>query len=81
MHALQMRNVPDKLFERLKNESQKHHRSISHEALAILENHLFDTMSGKEDIFSTINTLREEAAQQYGIDKPCAGTIREDRQR
>lgn len=38
MAALVLRNIPPALHQRLKDEAQRHHRSMNREILAILEN-------------------------------------------
>lgn len=80
MHAIQLRNVPDKLYIKLKEVSKKHHRTMSGETLAILEKNLCDTGS-EESFFSQIASVREEIRNTYGTSESSLKIIKEDRAR
>lgn len=82
MHALQVRNVPDKVYERLRDASKVHHRSISGEVLHLLEAALGDyKVAGQGDLLSEITSVREDIARRYGVAPSSVDLIREDRDR
>jgi len=81
MHALQIRNFPDELYEKLKKQAKSHHRSLAGEALSVLEQHLLGSPLSRDALFNEIAGVREEIAQQYGTADSSVSLIREDRQR
>jgi plasmid stability protein len=82
MHVLQVRNVPDMIYERLKNASKVHHRSISGEVIHLLEVALGGNgVAGHTDLLGEISSVREDIAQRYGVAPSSANLIREDRDR
>lgn len=80
MHAIQIRNVPDELYTRLKKVSKIHHRTMSGETLAILEKNLYETNS-HDSLFSQISSVREEIRNTYGTSESSLKSIQEDRTR
>jgi plasmid stability protein len=80
MHAIQIRNVPDELYTRLKKISKIHHRTLSGETLAILEKNLCETDS-RDSLFTQISSVREEIRNTYGTSESSLKTIKEDRAR
>jgi len=80
MHAIQIRNVPDELFTKLKKVSKIHHRTMSGETLAILEKNLSEGNS-EISLFSQISSVREEIRNTYGTSESSLKTIKEDRAR
>ena len=81
MHAIQIRNVSDELYNKLKNASQGNHRSIAGEALSILEQRLSFINAATDVLFPQIDSVREEIKHNYGSSESSAKLIREDRQR
>lgn len=81
MHAVQVRNVPDQLYQKLKAQSSGHHRSLSGEILYILEKHLLSYDNSREDIWSGIVSVHEKIKQTYGVAESSVASIREDRDR
>jgi plasmid stability protein len=81
MHALQIRNLPDELYEKLKKQAKSHHRSLAGEALYVLEQHLHGSSFSRDDLFDEIAGVREEIEQKYGATHSSVSLIREDRQR
>ena len=81
MHALQVRNVPDALYDKLKAESEIHHRSLSGEIMFILEKHLNSYVNSSDDLFAGIVSVREKMKQKYGPTESSVAMIREDRDR
>lgn len=71
---LSIKNAPDSLVERLRVRAEKHHRSLEHEALAIIER----AVAGDER--PTLSRLLAEV-QRLGIRTPreAAELIRADR--
>jgi plasmid stability protein len=80
MHAIQIRNVPDELYNKLKKVSKMHHRTMSGETLSILEKNLHESNS-EESIFSQIAGIREEIRNTFGASESSLKNIREDRSR
>jgi plasmid stability protein len=80
MHALQIRNVPAELYNKLKQSSKQSHRSIAGEALSILEAGINSQVNHK-DMFEQIDSVREDIRQNYGISESSVKIIREDRNR
>lgn len=80
MPTIQLRNVPDELFDKLKKISKKHHRTLSGETLAILEASLSE-QSSVYPLFSQISSVREEIRHLYGTSESSIETIKEDRAR
>ncbi|MBD3344968.1 MAG: hypothetical protein GF401_07890 [Chitinivibrionales bacterium] len=81
MHAIQLRNVPDELYIKLKKQAKQHHRSLAGETLWVLEQQLAHSDYSRNDVFSEINLVREEIQKKYGVGDSSVTLIREDRQR
>lgn len=80
MHAIQIRNVPDDIYHKLKQISKMHHRTMTGETLAILEKALSETNS-EESLFSQIASIREEIRNTFGTSESTLKNIHEDRSR
>jgi len=57
MLALTVKNIPQELYERLKQSARVKHRSINSEVIACLEQTLFARKASPEDVLPTIASL------------------------
>lgn len=80
MATIQVREVPDELYLKLKERARNHHRSIAKEILHILEQSLGST-GEYEAVFRDIQVTRLKVAEEFGPTPSSAGLIREDRER
>jgi plasmid stability protein len=78
--TIYIRTLPTIIYERLKQRAKRNRRSVTQEAVVILEEAL-----GKPDrpqeVWEIIDGLRERLRAQYGTFKDSAPLVREDRQR
>lgn len=79
MPTLYLRNFDETLYRRLRARARRMRRSVTQEALAILE----DSLGGKasSDVWRRIDLLREEARRRYGEMPSSVPLIRQDRER
>ena len=61
MATLTLKNVPDELYQRLKDEAARHRRSLNQEVIARLEASDAGTRT-KEEILADITAFRERLA-------------------
>lgn len=59
MAILQVRNLPDRVYERLKEKAEENRRSITREAIVLLEQALGCDTSGRDDRNRMIDALLE----------------------
>lgn len=59
MANLTLKNIPDDLYERLKDAAHRHHRSINSELIACLEKMLLPTKLSAEDVISGARAVRQ----------------------
>jgi antitoxin FitA len=62
MPTLTIRNVPDHLYEQLKQSAMQHHRSINSEVLVCLERYLITPERSKAATLARIRQLREKTS-------------------
>ena len=62
MPALTVKNIPQELYERLKQSARVKHRSINSEVIACLEQTLFARKASPEDVLARARVLRERTA-------------------
>lgn len=80
MPIIQIKNVPEAIFEELKAQAKKHHRSVSGEALNLIDKGLCrDTQ--EVALYSDIAMLRDSMRQKYGTAESSVKAIRKDRNR
>jgi plasmid stability protein len=60
MPALTIKNIPDDLYNELKNIAEQHHRSINSEVIICLERTLFPKRVSPEDKLINIQALRSQ---------------------
>ncbi|SPE29962.1 conserved hypothetical protein [Acidobacteriia bacterium SbA2] len=58
MATLTIRNIPEKLYHRLRESTAEHRRSMSEEAIARLEMTLFSNRVDPEDFLAQVRRLR-----------------------
>jgi antitoxin FitA len=61
-----IKNIPDPLYQRLKEAAEIHHRSLNSEVIACLERVLFPLRMSAEERLERAHVLRQDITQ-YGI--------------
>jgi antitoxin FitA len=61
-----IKNIPDPLYQRLKEAAEIHHRSINSEVIACLERVLFPLRMSAEERLERAHVLRQDITQ-YGF--------------
>jgi plasmid stability protein len=56
--TITLKNIPDDLYERLKQVAELHHRSLNREVIACLEHALLPTRVSAEERIARARTLR-----------------------
>lgn len=79
MPAIQIKNVPSRIYKRLKESSRRNHRSVSGEVLYLLEKSLFQQEPGALSLLNNIETTRRQIETRFGVHPSSVGLIREDR--
>jgi plasmid stability protein len=59
VRAITVKNIPDELYERLKEAAESHHRSINSELIYTLQNALMPQQIDKEHFLANARRLRE----------------------
>ena len=57
-----IKNIPDPLYDRLKQSAEINHRSINSEVIALLERALFPIRMSPEERMARANVLRQDIA-------------------
>jgi len=81
MPTLHVRNVPDDLYERLRQRAAAEKRSLSAEVLALLEVAIERRPESEADLFDRIRRRRGRIYQSHGQFPSGAELLREDRAR
>jgi plasmid stability protein len=82
MPTLQVRNLPDHLYHRLKSEAEKEHRSLTQEVVAVLERGLVAGIDHRERRRRLLVDIRNgPTVPAIRKMKPTWKLIREDRDR
>jgi plasmid stability protein len=79
MPAIQIKNVPARIYKTLKEKAKNNHRSVSGEVLNILEKALFYKEQDKQSLFDRIDFTRGKIARDFGVAESSVPWIREDR--
>lgn len=80
MPSLQIRNLPDDVYEALANRAERAHRSLAQQALVELRERLTGTPgTGRRHVLETIK--RSLAIERPALQPPPEALIREDRGR
>lgn len=82
MTTLQVRDLPDQIYEKLKKEAKKKHRSLAQQAVVTLAKGLETPYSPKEKRSLLLENLSEDKLnnQTFKLSDPVK-IIREDRER
>jgi len=82
MATLQIRDLPDQIYEKLKKEAKKKHRSLAQQAVITLAKGLETPYNPKERRSILIDSLKTEnhKGKKYKLSDPVK-IIREDRER
>lgn len=68
MATMTLKNLPDDLYERLKESAARHHRSINREAIARLERALSSQPVDPEALLERARRVREKTSGIYVTD-------------
>jgi plasmid stability protein len=74
-----IKNIPDHLYERLKQTAEAHHRSLNSEVIACLERVLFPVRMSTEERLARAYELRQEIAPYVVKAKDIDEAIEEGR--
>lgn len=70
MASLTIKNIPDELYEQLKQAAHAHHRSINSELIYCLEKTLLPTKLSANDLKDAAKSLRDRVmAQRIDVDE------------
>jgi len=58
--SITLKNIPDEIYDSLKNSAQVHHRSLNSEVIACLERVLMPTQATNEAHLATARAIRAE---------------------
>jgi len=81
MPTLHVRNVPDDLYERLRQRASAEKRSLSAEVLALLEAAIQRHPESQQELFERIRRRRGEIQREHGRLPSSVDLVREDRAR
>jgi plasmid stability protein len=83
MATLYVENIPDKLYEALRNRAKAHRRSIAAEVLVLLEENVptADELKSRHEWVRKIARLRNRPTKSAGPFPSAEEMIREDRER
>jgi len=76
--AITLKNIPDKIYDRLKQSAAEHHRSINKEAIACLERALEQKVSVEERL-APIRALRASLSPRKFKSREILRAIEEGR--
>jgi plasmid stability protein len=83
MATLYVENVPDELYDALRNQAKARRRSIAAEVLALLEQNVPTPkyLKAREELYEAIIRLRQKETKNPGPFPSAEEMIREDRER
>ena len=81
MASLQIRDMPDSLYESLKNSAERDHRSLAQQALFLLATALGSRHGGKERRRHVLEEILSQRIQIKSKNIDVVSSIREDRSR
>lgn len=65
MPTITLKNIPDQIYESLKQSAEAHHRSINSEAISCLERVLLPCKSANQDRLERARQIRAGLAHQH----------------
>jgi plasmid stability protein len=77
MARLTIRNIPDELYQRLKENATQHRRSMNSEVIACLEKVLLSGPVDPEAFLVRVRALREKVSQVFVTEKDLHRAKRE----
>jgi plasmid stability protein len=80
MPTLHVRNVPDALYSRLKQQAQAENRSLSAEVIMLLDRALAEAERGQNEVLDNVRRRRFFRPDQAGA-PDSASLLRQDRAR
>ena len=83
MATLYVENVPDNLYEALRNRARQHRKSIAAEVLSLLEENIptVDELKSRRRFFQKLQQLRSRSPRTGGPFPSTEELLREDRSR
>lgn len=82
MPTLQIRNLPQELYDKLKRSARKSKRSMTQEAILLLQNSLETNLEERKRRVTDLQALNEKVAKPEGANiEEIIQWIREDRYR
>jgi len=79
MPSIQIRNLNQEIYEKLKQRAKKDRRSIQQEAIWIIENSLNHLEKGRSDSWETADSIQKAMREIYGELPDSTPDIREMR--
>ena len=80
MPTLTIRNLPPEIYDRLRERAKRHRRSITQEAVAIIEQ-VLGKAGAPQEVWQQVDRLREHIRSRYGTFPDSTSLTREDRER
>ena len=82
MPSLQVRNLPEQIYRKIKHEAQNKHRTLAQQAIVTLSKGLNIPLDPKKRREYVLNILKQNATSisKYKLSNP-ANLIKEDRER
>ena len=78
MPTLHVRNVPETLYERIREQARRHQHSISAEVIVLLNRAMADTWHSQDEVLASIR--RRRTFRPAAVDAPDTATLlRQDR--
>lgn len=65
MRNLTMKNIPDPLYERLRERAERHRRSVNSEVITLLEEGLAPRPGDPDELLVEVRALRERDEVRY----------------
>ena len=79
MPAITIKNIPEDLYNELKNVAEQHHRSINSEVIMCLKHSLFPKKVSAEERLTEIRALRAQIAPNALTEEEIEQAINEGR--
>ena len=79
MPALTIKNIPDDLYQQLKQVAEQHHRSLNSEVIVCLKRALFPNNMPPEERLNSIQALRAQITPGTISEEEIEQTINEGR--
>lgn len=83
MATLYVQNVPDELYEALRNQARQHRKSIAGEVVTLLEENVVTAqeLKARQEFLRQVRRLRARKPRRAGVFPSSEEILREDRSR